>query len=260
MLTRGSRTDGPLAPSTIKRVHVVVHAALEQGVKWGMLPSNPDDRTSRPEVIERDIEPPTPAEVKKFITAFMKEDPETALFVRMSATVITRRGELARLQWKSVDLDGGTIRLPRQTNKTNRTRLVTVGPETLAWLRRHHTRMAERALAVGVSLTGESYVFSFDPASQTPMNAPAITRRFIRLRGKLGLDHVRLHDLRHFAATQALGRGVDVVTVAERGGWANANILLRTYAAFLPANDKTAAALLDNVLDSPSPRRKRAKK
>jgi integrase len=256
MLTRGGQSDGPLASSTIKRVHVIVHAALEQGVKWDMLPSNPDDRTTRPEVVDGDIEPPTPAEVNKLIAALIEEnDPEMALFLRMSATVITRRGELSRLQWKSVDLETGEIRLPRRTNKTKRTRLITVGSGTLEWLRRHHTKMAERALFIGVRLTPESFVFSYEADCSRPMHPAAITRRFISLRNGLGLPHVRLHDLRHFAATQALGHGVYVVTVAERGGWANANVLLRTYAAFLPANDQAAAAVLDDVLDKPARRR-----
>ena len=55
---------------------------------------------------------------------------------------------------------------------------------------------------------------------------------------------MRLHDLRHFAATQLLAAGVDVRTVAGRLGHANPTVTLNVYAAWLPERDMAAAEAL----------------
>jgi len=63
-----------------------------------------------------------------------------------------------------------------------------------------------------------------------------------------GLPDVRLHDLRHFVATQLLGAGVDVRTVAGRLGHRNAATTLNVYAHFLEQTDRTAADIIGRVI------------
>ena len=53
-----------------------------------------------------------------------------------------------------------------------------------------------------------------------------------------GISNVRLHDLRHFAATQLLAAGVPVRTVAGRLGHANAATTLNVYAHVLESSDE----------------------
>lgn len=66
---------------------------------------------------------------------------------------------------------------------------------------------------------------------------------------RAGLRGVRLHDLRHFAATRMWAGGVSVKTVAGRLGHANASMTLNVYSHFLQASDREAAHLLGRVLD-----------
>ena len=88
------------------------------------------------------------------------------------------------------------------------------------------------------------------PAARTPFNPAAITHRFARLRAKLGPEYasVRLHDLRHFVATELIGSGVDPRTVAERLGHADPSMTLRVYAHALPAKDRQAAEVMGRRL------------
>ena len=77
----------------------------------------------------------------------------------------------------------------------------------------------------------------------------------------VALDNVRLHDLRHFAATRLLAAGVPVRTVSGRLGHANAPTLAATTARLTPAwrsmvflalatiDDGLAATIADNELD-----------
>jgi integrase len=52
---------------------------------------------------------------------------------------------------------------------------------------------------------------------------------------------VRLHDLRHFTATQLIGAGVDVRTVAGRLGYSDLSLTLRVYGHVLEERDRAAA-------------------
>ena len=73
----------------------------------------------------------------------------------------------------------------------------------------------------------------------------------MRLRARIGLEDVRLHDLRHFVATQLLGAGVDVRTVAGRLGHRNAATTLNVYAHFLEQSDREAAEVIGSVIARP---------
>jgi hypothetical protein len=46
-----------------------------------------------------------------------------------------------------------------------------------------------------------------------------------------GVDHFRLHDLRHFVATQMLARGIALPVVSARLGHARVSTTLNVYAA-----------------------------
>jgi hypothetical protein len=76
-----------------------------------------------------------------------------------------------------------------------------------------------------------------------------VTKRFIHHRRRTGLGHFRLHDLRHFMATEMLGQGVAVPTVSQRLGHARASTTLNVYAHRVPGSDRDAADLLGGLLD-----------
>ncbi len=72
---------------------------------------------------------------------------------------------------------------------------------------------------------------------------------FRRLGHSVGLEQVRLHDLRHFVATTLLGAGVDLQTVAGRLGHAGGGrTTLAVYSHFQQATDRDAADLLGKLL------------
>ena len=64
-----------------------------------------------------------------------------------------------------------------------------------------------------------------------------------------GLEGLRLHDLRHFAATTMLVGGVDVRTAAGRLGHAQSSTTLDIYAHFVRAADERAASAIGAALD-----------
>lgn len=74
------------------------------------------------------------------------------------------------------------------------------------------------------------------------MRPSAVSDAFSSLRDRLGLPRrVTFHGLRHTHATWCLANGVDLKTLSERLGHADAATTLRVYAHVLPGRDAAAA-------------------
>lgn len=248
-----------VGPARIRRVHTILRRSFTQAVKWGWIARNPAIDASPPSVPPASIDPPQVDAVRRILAA---ADAELATYLRLEAGLGARRGEMVALRWGDIDLDAGTVTIRRaiadggrgvglveKTTKTGRPRRpVALDAATVTTLREHRRAMAERALAVGAHLSPECYVFSGDAASMLPWRPDSTGRRFRRLCDRIGVEGVRLHDLRHFVATQLLASGVDPRTVAERLGHARTSTTTDMYAGFVPARDRDAADLLGRLL------------
>lgn len=74
----------------------------------------------------------------------------------------------------------------------------------------------------------DRFVFSSDDG-ESPWLSGFVQRRFERVRTKAGLPTIRLHQLRHFHATQLLVGAVPAPVIAARLGHTNAATTLRVY-------------------------------
>jgi integrase len=183
--------------------------------------------------------------------------PEFAAFIQLAATVGARRGTLVALRWGDVDLERGTITFSRSIaesadgtvekgTKADRAYTVTLGRDTRAVLSAHADRARESAEVVGVPLGPESFVFS-DDGGVSHWSLAWPSHAWLRYSERAGVARVRLHDLRHTAASLMLMAGVPISVVAERLGCTEGNIL-RTYRHFIPGSDQEAADLMDRLL------------
>jgi len=265
---RGGTGGTPLAAATVRQVHAILRRALDQAARWGWIPANPATLASPPRPEPADIRPPTPEEVSRLLAVTYAADPDFAVLLWLAATTGARRGELCALRWSNVHLDAGELvvarnliqrngQLVEKDTKTHAARRIALHDDSLALLEVHRRRCAGRARACGTPLAPDAYVFSFDPASRQPMNPDSVTHRFGRLARQLGL-HVRLHDLRHYAATQLIAGGVDVRTVSGRIGHAGGGATtLKVYTHFQATPDRRSAELLEQTLRRPAPRPER---
>ena len=112
----------------------------------------------------------------------------------------------------------------------------------------HRDFMRTRASEVDIDLPGDAFVFSSDPDGRGPWHPNWVTKRFIARRREEGLAAFRLHDLRHFMATQMLAAGVPIATVSQRLNHARASTTLNVYAHAIPGGDRTAAEVLAGIL------------
>lgn len=243
----GSLSRRGLKPGAVRRIHSVVRSALEQGVRWGWLGVNPAATANPPKVPKSPVRPPVPDELARLLEVVATDNPDLHLFVHLAATSGARRGELLRLRWSDVNTAAGELVI-RKGKTAAATRRMALDQVTLDLLARHQTSQQARAGACGVRTSQRSYIFSYEADAASPWTGDAVTHAFVRLRRRAGVEGVRLHDLRHYVATQLITAGVDVRTVAGRLGHASPYTTLGVYSHFQPASDRAAAELLARLL------------
>lgn len=226
---------------------------------------NPAANASPPTHVPNEIQPPSAADVTLLIDKATAADPAVGVFLRLAASTGARRSQLRAVRWKDVDLQRRRISFTRALvegphgpvlapTKNRRAYQVSLDTETAAVLAEH------RARAVG---SAEAFVFSHDADGSTPWKPNWVTTTFIRLRRHAGVPHCRLHDLRHFMATEMLAAGVAIPIVAARLSHARASTTLNVYAHATPGGDaaaaeQLAALLRDGGADRATPRRPRS--
>lgn len=254
--TRGGSVKPTLSPSSIAQLHAVLHGALEQAVRWNLIPRNPAAAVKGPKVTKPDITPLTAEQVRTLLTA-VQGDPLEALYV-LAVTTGMRSGELLGLQWQDVDLEAGRVQVRRTlywmqgwqlgTPKTAASiRSIALTESAVAALRSHRRRQAEELLGISIRIGPESQVFT--DRWGNPINGFHLTERLFKpLLRRADLPMIRFHDLRHSAATLMLANGVNPKVVAEMLGHSSVTTTLNTYAHVLPTMQEDAARRLDSVL------------
>jgi integrase len=189
-----------------------------------------------------------------------KDDTDMATLIALAATTGARRGELLGLRWGDVDFDVVALTIERSVASISRGNLVTKDTKThqarpialddfsLEVLRRQRKGLGARATDLGTEVTDATPVLTYD--LKRPIGPDTASHYGRAVADKAGVD-CHFHSLRHFPATQLVGGGHDVRTVAGRLGHANANTTLKVYAHALPERDRAAAAALGAALRQP---------
>jgi integrase len=249
------RADGKaLSVGSVRRVHAVLHRSLAQAVRWEWIWANPAALASPPRSEPVEMRPPTPTDVAGLLAYTAEADPLLHLFVVLAATTGARRGQLLALRWIDIDVDTKSISFQRALvegpngpvlvpTKTRRSHRVALDPGTAALLAAWFDGISHPQGEVR-----DRFIFCYDELGMRPWKPNYVTKRFIRSRRAAGLCHFRLHDLRHFMATQMLDVGVAVPIVAARLAHARASTTLNVYAHAVPGGDRHAAKQLSQRL------------
>ncbi len=245
-LRRGGGVKGqPLSPGTLARVHVVLRSALAQAMRWGWIWDNPAERAHRVVASSAELRPPTPDELTQLLDHVRDREPALHVFLYLAAITGARRAQLLGLRWHNVYFDtcrvsfcAGWVEGPHgpvlTTTKTKRSHVVDLDQGSFAVL-------ADHAESSGTKADG--FVFS-DDGGTTAWKPNRVTKAFLRHRRAAGLRSFRLHDLRHFMATEMLDAGVPIVVVSRRLDHRRVSTTLDKYAHAVPGGDARASATL----------------
>jgi integrase len=257
------RAGAGLSARTVRYIHTIVKAALQEAVTQGLLASNPAEKAKPPSA--KEAKPPEMVcwNAEQLAASLQWVDHQNypdAVAWRVLAYTGMRRGECLALRWRDLDLDKSTLRVRRSVGvvktkgkgeqliegptKSTKPRVIDLDPQTVAALR--SWRLARAGL--DLRLAREDALIFGDLEGHF-LHPDRFYRRFQgalkacrRQLGEDALPRITVHDLRHTHATILLAAGVPVKVVSERLGHASITITLQIYAHVMPGMQAAAAA------------------
>ena len=238
-----------LADSMVRKVHMMLHEALDIAVKQRLLVSNPTNGTTLPKNNYAPKQILNDEQLDRFIEV-IKTDNQWYDFFYTEITTGLRKGEICGLRWEDFDEKRGTLKIKRSIGKTINgvmligetkteigSREILLPPSTAKLLCRRK-----------ININSE-WIFPGLRNAEKPMNPQCAYGRLKTILKQANLPSIRFHDLRHTFATHAIAGGVDAKTLSGILGHANASFTLDTYTHVTTDMQKSAARIVGNFMD-----------
>lgn len=251
-----------LSPNSVRLIHATLRRALNVAVRWGVVSRNVALLVDPPKVPRFLVEPLTISEARQLLRAARGDRLEARWALGLSLGL--RQGEVLGLWWSDLDLVTGRLSVVRQLArrrssgesvrftglKTARSvRTLSLPSPLIASLLAHRERQhAEINLCPAWA---DSRLVFASPLG-TPLDHSNDAKAFTRLLNKAGVRRVRLHDLRHTAASLLLADGVHPRVVMELLGHSQIGLTMNTYSHVLPSLLDAAAVSMEGTLWSAS--------
>ncbi|MDD1775985.1 MAG: site-specific integrase [Candidatus Methanomethylicus sp.] len=247
--------DG-ISPRTVLVIHAVLHRALNQALKWGLVGRNPAQAVTRPRLKRSEMKILTDIQSRTLLIEAKGSRLEVLLWLAISTGL--RQGELLGLRWSDLDRRTCKLHIQRQLQRIKGgqvfsepksaagKRAIVLGNAIIQKLREQAEAQQAERLAAGDTWQENDLIFP--SVTGTPWDHSNMYKDFKMLLQQAGLPDIRFHDLRHTAATLMLQQGVHPKVVQERLGHADITLTLNTYSHVLPSMQEEAAAKMDELL------------
>lgn len=197
---------------------------------------------------------PVPATPQQIATIVANMPERLRLFVLLGAWCGLRYGELAELRRKDVNAEAMTVHVRRGVTWLKGETIVGT-PKSEAGVRVVHIppslrRDVDRHLDVHAQPGPDGLLFP--AASGKHLHPSSAMKPFRRARAAAGRPDLRLHDLRHTAATTAAMTGATLRELMGRMGHSTTSAAL-VYQHVAAERDKAIAAGLDTLINPPAP-------
>jgi integrase len=243
--------------------YAVLHRALNDAVRHGLLARNPAAAVPGPQV-ERDDEKVrslTLDEVKRLLSA--AEHHRLRALWYLLVLVGLRKGEALGLRWSDIDMPTAQLHVYRSLGrakgkglvfhdvKTKRSRRsVQIPLVVLTALQRHWAEQAAESIGAGGWRGSTDLVFV--AKSGQPIEPSNLNRQFATLCKQAGLEPLRVHDLRHTAATMMRVYGAaELFDVSRVLGHSSIRVTADMYGHEVPEVQQQIAARLDEAFTPP---------
>jgi integrase len=240
-----ARRRAIVAVSTARTAHAIIRSLFNAAAAQRLIARSP----------AADVPPPKGAAAqKKALTAdqvreLLAHAADRPLLRRVLVLAISaglRRGEIAGLRWRDVDLARGTLAIERQ--------IVRVGG--LEMESQPKSAAGERVVAIPADIVDELRADAGAP--DEPVVCTSLgTRPTLAYLSKLvkdtllaiGLDEgYSLHSTRHTHATHLLRSSRNLKAISRRLGHSDVNVTQRIYAKVLDGDDEELAAAISDVM------------
>ena len=245
-----------VSPSEAARALKLLKAALTQARVWQIVPRNVAEDVKAPKVLKVEMKFWEASEASRFLEYALPHRLYAAFYAAL--TLGLRSGELRGLRWQDVDFTGGWLNVRQKasdqehgevvleaTLKTDASkRRIKLEPVILGVLEGHRGRQAAQRQQInapsesvqarrsrsGLTRVYQEHDLVFPSEIGTPMSGSNLRREFNPLCDGAGVKRIRLHDLRHTAATAMVRRGYPPKLVADILGHTDPAFTLREYA------------------------------
>ena len=237
-----------LSDSMVRKIHMMLHEAMEVAVRERYIVRNPTDNTTIPKKTTTEKQVLDDSQLNRFLEAIQGE-PYWHDFFYVEVMTGLRRGEICGIKWSDIDFNEGTLCIKRSVStkegggvsigetKTDagvRTIIMPPSVANLLW--------EKRSDAVN------EWVFPHYTNPSDPLHPSAAYKKLKTILKRLELPLLRFHDLRHTFATQATDGGVDPKTLAGILGHTDASFTLDTYTHVTSDMQRGASAIVNNMM------------
>ncbi|ACL76197.1 site-specific integrase [Ruminiclostridium cellulolyticum] len=266
--------EGKLSTNSILHYHRALNAMFGDGVRWGLIKENPCSKVRPPKVVKKEMSCLDEDQIPQLISALCNEPIDISTFITLDLVTGLRRGELCGLQWDNVNLKDNTIVVEQAVSYTPETGTIIKTPKTKSSIRKitipkttsdllsiYRKWWLEQKIKVGdqwqksareeVEKNGQTWEdpeYLFTTWDGYVMHPDTLTKTFKKFIKRNNLPDIRLHDLRHTAATMLIHAGLNIRAVAARMGHENPNVTLAIYSHALLSADKQAADVMGNLI------------
>lgn len=256
-LLNNVRADG-LSPRSVAHIRAVLRTALNQAMRWDLVPRNVASLTTPPKLDQSQINPLDVVESRIVLAGVNNTHLEPIITIAMVLGL--RQGEILGLRWSDIDfetrylhvrntlqrIDGKYLLAETKTVKSQR--MLALPNMVVQSLKIQKQRQEEYRLIARNEWYEEIPNLVFTSCTGSPLHGSTVNHQFHKLLDRCNLPRRSFHSLRHTAATLALGQGVDLKTVSTMLGHSQISLTANTYATTLPSLLVEAANKLDQLL------------
>ena len=165
--------DKPLSSKTVLHHHRLISSILSTAVEWGVLFSNPCNRTKPPRVEKKEPKYLDEVQAATLLDLLETERIEYKTMIRLLLFTGLRRGEMLGLEWSDVDFNKNTLQVCRsslyvpeigvfedETKNTTSNRIIKLSPTAISDLKVYKNWQMEQRLAVGDKWTETNRIFT----------------------------------------------------------------------------------------------------
>ncbi len=253
-----------LSANTVIHHHAIIRKCLDYAFKMDIISNNPADKIQRPKM-------------EQFIGSFYTESELNTLFekskgdplelvVLVTAFYGLRRSEVLGLQWDSFDFENKTITIKHTITITNtdgnnrkiegkdRTknkssyRTLPLFDDIADKLLEFKEKQESFKKAFGNSYNKNYLNYVFVNSQGRLLRPNYVTEHFSILLKKIGLKHIRFHDLRHSCASLLLAKDIKMKAIQEWLGHSCFSTTANLYAHLDSKSKQESAEALVNAL------------
>jgi integrase len=205
--------EGGLSPATVEKIRVTMHRSFELAARWNIPGGhiNPVKGVPKPKFVNARERYLSPAEAERLRKAAEKSfNPQLKNIIALLLLTGARKMELLKAKWEHIDLERKAWHIP--DSKTGKPRYVP---------------LSQAAIGIIQKLPRWEKCPWLLPNPETRLPYVDIKRAWDTARKEAKLPGLRIHDLRHSAASFMINAGIDLYAVGRILGHADHQSTMR---------------------------------